>query len=116
MNLNGEWAVVRSHNHNSVLDTTDDKTEALDWAKEMNQIAGRPEWNVIKTIGKEPPRVTNGEAFGKAIRLRNEYILTSRRVAQCVYRGTDPDPEDIVLLRGNTEALIQLAEEACKDS
>ena len=54
--------------------------------------------------------------FGKAHSLRSEWIVVSRRVAQDVYRQREPSPKDLVVLRGNTEALIELAEEACKDN
>jgi hypothetical protein len=34
-----------------------------------------------------------------------------RNIEQAVTLGERPDPEDIVVLRGSTEALIELAEE-----
>lgn len=46
----------------------------------------------------------------KAVALFDELRVVGGRIVWCVLKGTVPDPEDIVVLRGSTEALIEIAE------
>lgn len=52
------------------------------------------------------------EDYRKFINLRNEVSQAAMRVTRHIIWGTDLDPEDIVVLRGSTEALIEMAEES----
>lgn len=51
----------------------------------------------------------------KAARLEAELRATNSRVLRRVMCGEVQDPEDFVVMRGSTEALIELAESAPHD-
>lgn len=47
----------------------------------------------------------------KALAYVNELSHAMVRIKTSITRGVQPDPEDFVVLRGSSEALIELAEE-----
>jgi hypothetical protein len=52
-----------------------------------------------------------GDRWMKATQYADEVTHAAVRIRRATILGGRPDPEDIVVLRGSTEALIELAEE-----
>lgn len=55
--------------------------------------------------------LSNSKERREVAKLREELNATLLRVESAIIYGQDPDPEDYVVLRGNVERIIEIAEQ-----